>query len=328
MVSPGSELCRAHPDWTLTVPGRPATLGRSQLVLDLGREDVQDWIFDTVAGFLRSANIEYVKWDMNRMLTDVYSRVLPPERQGECVHRYYLGLYSLMERLTRAFPEVLFEGCAGGGGRFDAGILAWFPQIWTSDNTDPIARLSIQEGTGYGYPLSAMAAHVSASPNHQTGRLTPLGTRFMVAMTGAFGYELDPAKLTQEERQEIREQIALWREHEELLHRGGLYRLSSPGGPFAAWQVVSEDQREALLTVVRPSVESNPRPLWLRLRGLAPEGRYRVLWERRAGCMDEAESAEREFSGAALMYAGLTLAPLRGDYPGTQLFLRRVDELE
>ncbi len=329
MVSPDSALYRAHPDWALTVPGRPPTLGRNQLVLDLGREEVQNWIYDTVAGILRSADISYIKWDMNRELTDVYSRVLPPDRQGECVHRYYRGLYSLMERLCRDFPRVLFEGCAGGGGRFDAGILAYFPQIWTSDNTDPVARLGIQEGTGYGYPLSAMAAHVSASPNHQTGRSTPLGTRAMAAMTGAFGYELDPGKLTETERQEIRRQIARWRELESLLRTGELYRLSRPEDPFAAWQLVSTDGGESLLTVCMRAVESNPRPLWLRLRGLRPEGRYRIEWQERAGCLEElSELPEREYAGSALLYAGLTLPPLRGDYPAMQLLLQRTDDNE
>ncbi|MGM9578953.1 MAG: alpha-galactosidase, partial [Evtepia sp.] len=244
MVSEDSDLYRSHPDWALTVPGRKPTMGRSQLVLDLSREEVVDWLHDTLSRLLRENPIDYIKWDMNRNLADLYSRGLPADRQGELAHRYVLGLYDLLDRLTTEFPDVLFEGCAGGGGRFDAGMLAYCPQIWCSDNTDPISRLTIQCGTSYGYPLASMGAHVSASPNHQTGRTTPLGTRGTVAMTGAFGYELDPARLTAKEKDQIRQQIARYRRWQDLIREGDYYRLHQ-GDPFTAWQIVSEGREEA-----------------------------------------------------------------------------------
>ena len=224
-----------------------------------------------------------------------------------------LGVYSLLERLTTAFPDVLFEGCAGGGGRFDAGMLAYCPQIWCSDDTDAVERLAIQYGTSFGYPASAMGAHVSASPNHQTGRSVPLETRAIVAMSGAFGYELDPSKLSEDEKQAIRAQIVRYRKAEALVRRGNCYRLTDPrdNRRIAAWQFVSEDGRESLLNVVVTHPEANPRPLHLRLKGLDPQAVYAV------------EGQERTYAGAALMYGGYTLSPLYGDYPGAQLYLRR-----
>ncbi|MCH5294254.1 MAG: alpha-galactosidase, partial [Treponema sp.] len=187
MVNEDSDLYRAHPDWALTAPGRNPSMGRNQLVLDMANPDVVEYLYERMSALLRDHNIEYVKWDMNRNMTDVYSRALPADREGEVFHRYILGVYALLERLTTEFPEVLFEGCAGGGGRFDAGMLAYFPQIWCSDNSDCIERLEIQRGTSYGYPISTMGAHVSACPNDQTGRTVPLGTRAVVAMSGTFG---------------------------------------------------------------------------------------------------------------------------------------------
>ena len=330
MVSEDSELYRAHPDWALTMPGRKPAMGRDQLVLDLTRRDVVDWLFETFSAILRDSGISYIKWDMNRHLSDVFSRALPPERQGEAQHRYVLGLYSLLGRLTKAFPDVLFEGCAGGGGRFDAGMLAFSPQIWCSDNTDPISRLAIQRGTSCGYPVSAIAGHVSASPNHQTGRRTPLGTRAVVAMAGAFGYELDPAKLTDAERAEIRTQIARYREYASLLHRGDYYRLQPDGSaPLCAWQVVSADRRETLLSAVMTESVSNARPAHLRLKGLNPETRYAVVRCEFFGCtVSPAPLRAAEFTGAALLYGGLTLPALYGDYPSVQLLLRALPESE
>ena len=330
MVSEDSELYRAHPDWALALPGREPFLSRSQLALDLSRSEVTDWIYETVAGLLRRYDIDYIKWDINRSLTDLYSPALPPERQGELAHRCTLGLYSVLERLTAEFPQVLFEGCAGGGGRFDAGILAYFPQIWCSDDTDPIERLTIQRGTCYGYPLSAVGAHVSASPNHQTGRRTPLDTRALVAMAGGFGYELDPGKLSEEEKARIRGQIRRFRKLAPLLREGDLYRLTELDDrrDYEAWQIVSEDRDESLVSLVLTHPRANPRPLHLRLKGLDPAACYRVerLEFADAFLPEPPEELPELFSGAALLYAGLTLPRMMGDYPGVQLQLRKVED--
>ena len=323
MVSENSDLFRAHPDWALRVPGRQPAIGRNQMVLDLSRPEIADWLYETVAGLLRENPIDYIKWDMNRAMTDLFSARLPAERQGELAHRYILGLYSVLGRLTEEFPEVLFEGCAGGGGRFDAGMLAFHPQIWCSDNTDPIARLCIQEGSSYGYPASAVGAHVSASPNHQTGRSTPFGTRAAVAMAGTFGYELDPAKLSEEERQEVRRQIAFFHRIEDLVREGDYYRLTAMEKErFTAWQFVSEDKEKSLFTLVLTEPEGNPHPVHVRMKGLEPEKRYRLVATEYAGCLYRGDEKLPEvLSGAALMYGGLTLPRLYGDYPSVQILL-------
>lgn len=321
MISEDSELYRAHPDWALTVPGRKPTMSRCQLVLDMSRKDVVDWLYEILSGLLRENPIDYIKWDCNRNLADVFSRALPASRQGEVSHRFVLGYYDLMERLTSEFPDVLFEGCAGGGGRFDAAALAYSPQIWCSDNTDPIARLTIQHGTSFGYPIAAMGAHVSASPNHQTGRSTPIGTRATVAMAGTFGYELDPAALTEEEKKTVREQIARFHELQELIREGDYYRLNDG----SAWELVSGDKSEALLSFVLVNPSSNPKPNHIRLKGLRPDARYQVAWA------DFHESGatlphdiRRTFTGTALMRGGYTLPILFGDYPSVQILFRQV----
>ena len=220
MVSADSELFRAHPDWAIGIPGRPRTESRQQLVLDLGRAEVVDHLDRVLGQVLESAPISYIKWDMNRNITEPYGRSLPAERQGEFFHRYILGVYELYRRLTTRFPKVLFESCASGGARFDPGMLAFAPQGWTSDDTDAIERLRIQWGTSLAYPLSSMGAHVSAVPNHQTGRVTPISTRAMVAFFGVFGYELDPTRLSDAERAEIAEQVAFYAGHRDLFQRG------------------------------------------------------------------------------------------------------------
>ena len=314
MVSPDSDLYRAHPDWALSVPGRTPVQGRSQLVLDLGRQDVIEYLYGCLSDLLRSHDIRYVKWDMNRSLTDVYSRVLSPERQGEAAHRYMLGLYGLLERLTTEFPQVLFEGCSGGGGRFDAGMLHYFPQIWCSDDTDAIERLKIQYGTSFGYPIRTMGSHVSAVPNHQTGRSTPLNTRGIVAMSGSFGYELDPGKLNEAEKEEIRGQIERFFQHRDLVFYGDHYRLTNAmtDDYFTAWQFVAKDGSAALLNVVVVAPKANPYPIHVHLKGLQPEAMYR-----------ETESG-KVYSGAALMYGGMTLPILLGDYPGFQCRFERI----
>lgn len=333
MVSPDSDLYRAHPDWALTLPGREPIMSRSQLVLDMSRADVVDYLTERFTALLRDHHIEYIKWDMNRNMADVYSHALPPERQGEVFHRYMLGVYTLLDRLTSRFPHVLFEGCAGGGGRFDAGMLAYVPQFWCSDNTDAIERLSIQYGTSFGYPVSAMGAHVSACPNHQTGRTVPLGTRGVVAMSGTFGYELDLNKLSRSERSLVKKQIARYREYAALIRTGDYYRLTDPAKAdfWHAWQFTAPDASQALLNLVVVHPHGNPMPLHVTFKGLDPAGIYKIQRFEPQGCLQTAEGPRAaasltglKFTGAQLMYAGLTLPQLYGDYPSVQILLRRV----
>ena len=210
MISEDSDLYRAHPDWALVIPGRQPIRSRSQLVLDMSREDVTDYLTERICDIVEKADIQYIKWDMNRSLMAAYSAKLPRDRQGELRHRYVLGLYKVLEAVTQRFPELLLEGCSGGGGRFDAGMLYYCPQIWCSDNTDAIERLRIQYGTSFGYPMSSVSAHVSVCPNHQNHRVTPFKTRGICAMQGTFGYELDLSKMTDEEKKMAGEQIAFF----------------------------------------------------------------------------------------------------------------------
>lgn len=303
MISPDSELYRAHPDWCLHVNGRTRTQVRNQLVLDLSRKEVCDAVIAQVCAILEKVNVSYVKWDMNRPLTEMGSAMLPPGRQRETAHRYVLGVYYMMDAITRRFPKVLFEGCAGGGSRFDPGILYYMPQIWTSDDSDAIERLKIQWGTSMCYPPSVMGAHVSAVPNHQVGRATPLSTRGNVALSGIFGYELDLTRLTEAEKDEIRGQIAFCKDTRHLVMNGTFHRLKSPWeGHETAWMLVAPDACEALVTLVRVQGVPNPGVSVLRLRGLDPVATYRV-----EGPM--AHSA----SGSLLMQAGLRLPSSWGD---------------
>lgn len=313
MVNEDSELYRAHPDWALTAPNRAPMMSRNQLALDLSRKEVHDYLFNTISGLLEKYDISYIKWDFNRSLSDIYSHSTPSPRQGEVAHRYYLSLYALYEKLTARFPHVLFEGCAGGGGRFDAGMLYYNPQIWCSDNTDPIARLKIQYGTSFGYPSCTVGAHVSASPNHQTGRKTPLDTRATVAMSGVFGYELDLSLLTDEESDEIREQIRRYKEIEPIVHNGKLYRLSkmSDSTHYVAWQYVSADQSRSVLNIVVTNPLANSAPVHVKLKGLLPDAEYSV-------------NGEFKVLGSALMRGGYTFPRLTGDYPAMQLDIIRL----
>ncbi|MDF2960066.1 MAG: alpha-galactosidase AgaN [Paenibacillus sp.] len=314
MVSVESELYRAHPDWCLHVPGRTRSEGRNQLILDLSRREVCDYIVKTVSGVLSSAPITYVKWDMNRHMTEIGSAALPPERQRETAHRYMLGLYSVMERITSAFPDVLFESCSGGGGRFDPGILHYMPQTWTSDNTDAVSRLKIQYGTSIVYPISSMGAHVSAVPNHQVHRTTPLKMRGDVAMSGNFGYELDLTKFTPEEHELAKQQVALYKELRTFVQFGSFYRLISPfEGDEAAWMFVSEDGRECLVCYFKVLCEPNAPLKRLKLKGLNPQAQYR--WA------DENEI----YGGDELLYAGLSLPDkLHGDFQSILVRLQMV----
>ncbi len=310
MISPDSDLYRAHEDWCLHAGKRPRTEARNQLVLDMGRREVQDYIIDAISEVLREAKADYVKWDMNRNMMEYFSEALPPERQMETQHRYMLGLYRVLEEITGAFPGVLFESCSGGGGRFDGGMLYYMPQTWTSDNTDAICRLSIQYGTSLVYPASAMGAHVSAVPNHQCRRTTSLRTRGDVALSGNFGFELDLTKLTEEERCEARDMIRRVKEWRHLTAKGIFSRLESPeNGNYAAWQFVSEDGKEALLCTFRILTSPNRPARRFRMTGLDPAAVYR------------AQSGEK-YTGAQLMYMGISTLPA-GDFSSAVIHFTR-----
>ena len=307
MVNPRSRLFAEHPDWALGVPGRPRTESRNQLVLDLSRPEVVDHLYAALHEILASAPITYVKWDMNRSLTEPYSAALPPDRQGEFFHRHILGAYDLWRRLTEAFPDILFESCASGGGRFDAGMLAFAPQAWTSDDTDAVERVAIHWGSSLGYPLSSMGAHVSAVPNHQVGRVTPLATRAAVAFFGVFGYELDPRTLDAADSAAIVDQVAFYTAHREVLQRGRFHRLRSPfegDRNSAAWMTVGPDARQAVVGWYRILNRAEPGPERLRLRGLDPAARYRVTpWPATGDRFERVNALVR--GGDDLMQAGL-----------------------
>lgn len=308
MVSEDSDLYRKHPDWALTVPGRNPVRSRNQLVLDFSRKEVVDEIYDQICKVLDQGNIEYVKWDMNRSLMDVYSSVT--RDQGRVLHDYVLGLYDFLERLVQRYPNLLIEGCSGGGGRFDAGMMYYTPQIWCSDNTDAIDRLRIQYGTSFGYPVSVVGSHVSAVPNHQTGRKTPLHTRGVVAMSGTFGYELNLMKLSEEEKQEIREQIAEYKSYASIIQNGLYYRLSNPiTEEICAWEFVHTDEKEqskVLLNIVMQVIHGNMTVNYVKLQGLEETAVYRE------------EKSGKRYTGAALMYGGMPLPIEPGEYQAYQ----------
>ena len=303
MISPESELYKEHPDWAIQVPGRTPGLARNQMVLDISREEVADYIFEKMAKVLRSANIEYVKWDMNRPLSDIASAALPKERQGEVFHRYVLGVYRMQERLITEFPQLLLENCSGGGARFDAGMLYYSPQIWCSDDTDAVERLEIQEGTALMYPLSAMGAHVSDCPNHTVGRSTPFSTRGIVALAGTFGYELDVTKISEEDRNQIPEQCRTYHKYNDLVRTGDYYRMASYRETHThdAYMVVSKDKKEALVTYVLVHRRANPHSRNIKLLGLDPNKTYRI------------EGEERTYLGSTLMNAGIQFHEGWGD---------------
>jgi len=293
MVNKDSQLYRTHPDWLLAVPDRQPHHGRNQFVLDYSRPEVVDEIFERLSAVIEEAQLDYIKWDMNRPLTDVFSAAWPADQQGEIFHRYVLGVYDLYERLISRYPSLLFESCSSGGGRFDPGMLYYAPQAWTSDDSDAIERLKIQYGTSLLYPLSSMGAHVSIVPNHQTNRLTPLKTRGNVAFFGSFGYELDLNQLSPGELAEVREQIAFYKRHRELIHNGTFYRLQSPfkGDGQTAWMLVSQDQNTALLGTFKVLNQVNRSHQRLQLKGLAADTVYRL--------------EGRSYTGAELMRVGL-----------------------
>lgn len=305
MVSEDSDLYREHPDWAITIPGRKPVRSRNQLVLDFSRKEVRDEIFKRICAVLDQGNVEYIKWDMNRSLADIYA--------PNVTYDYVLGVYDFLEKLTNRYPDILIEGCSGGGGRFDAGMLYYTPQIWCSDNTDAINRTRIQYGTSFFYPVAAMGSHVSAVPNHQTGRVTSMHTRGVAAMSGTFGYELNPALLNAEEKAEIRAQLAQYREYQELIREGDYYRLSNPfQDNFAAWMVVSDDRSRALVSVIRLTAEANPPAAYVTLKGMEEDAFYR---EKTTG---------KVYPGAALMEAGILLPAAVSEYEAYQIELERV----
>ncbi len=308
MVSEDSDLYRAHPDWALQVPGRKPVLSRNQLVLDFSREEVRNHIFERICRVLDQGNVEYVKWDMNRSITDVYSAETVP---GKVAYEYVLGVYDFLEKLTARYPALLIEGCSGGGGRFDAGMLYYTPQIWCSDNTDAADRVRIQYGTSFFYPVSAVGSHVSAVPNHQTGRILSLETRGVVAMAGTFGYELDPGKLDERERAQIKRLNGRYRKYAELIQGGDYYRLSDPfQDAYGAWELVSEDAGQALVSAVMLEIHGNMTVNYVKLKGLKRDALYENMEDGKC------------YSGAALMEAGLPLPVETGEYRAYQMEFR------
>lgn len=311
MVSPDSDLYRKHPDWCLHVEGRRRTEARTQLILDLSRQEVCDYLFESLSKIFSTVPISYVKWDMNRNMTEIGSATRTALRQKETAHRYMLGLYGLLEKLNQQFPHILFESCASGGGRFDPGMLYYMPQTWTSDNTDAIERLKIQYGTSFVYPVSTMGAHVSDVPNHQVGRITSLVTRGDVAMSGNFGYEMDLTSFSDEEKVIVKQQVAQYKKIRSLVQQGDLYRLKSPfEGNNTSWMFVSEDKSEALVYYFQVLAEPNGPLKKVRLKGLDPELEYTIGEE------------EVSYGGDRLMQSGLHIPSLHGDFVSTWFHLK------
>ena len=338
MISVNSRLYEAHPDYAMVIPGKPHSEGRNQRILDLTRREVQDFVIEEMSRVFSSADISYVKWDMNRIFSDYYSAALEPERQGEVAHRYVLGLYRCLKELTERFPHILFEGCAGGGNRFDLGMLCYFPQIWASDNTDAVCRVDMQTNYSYGYPMSTVSAHVSACPNHQTLRMTPLETRFHVAAFGVLGYECNLCEMDEEELAVIRKQIALYKRWRDVLQTGTFYRICE--GNQIQWICVSEDRRRAVGFFMQKLTRANASQARFRAKGLIPEQRYHFYnptTEEDPGVglsllggmgapgrqMPPAERENYHLRGDALMYAGIRLEQAfcgAGYYEGIRFF--------
>ncbi len=301
MVNPDSDLYRKHPDWVLAVPGRERSPGRHQMVLDMSKEEVWDYLYERMNTIIAEGEIDYVKWDMNRTISECYSEGTPADEQGKVYHRYILNFYRLYEQLIGDFPELLFESCASGGSRFDAGIMYYAPQTWGSDNTDAVERLKIQYGTSYGYPISSIGSHVSEVPNQQTGRIAPISTRANAAYFGTFGYEMDLNKVSDEEFEEIKRQISFMKEMRGLIQSGDFYRLISPfEDNYCAWMVVSEDRDKAVFAYYRILAEPNSAHRKVRLKGLDRDRLYRVKG--------------KEYYGSELMEIGIEIT----EAPGTE----------
>ena len=317
MVSEDSNLYREHPEWAIKIPGRNPMRSRYQLVLDMSNPEVIEYLYNSISDILKNNNIEYVKWDMNRSISDWYSTCLPSSRQGEQPHRYILGLYELLERLITDFPHILFEGCSGGGGRFDAGLLYDSPQIWCSDNTDAHERTFIQYGTSFFYPISTVGSHVSAVPNHQTGRITSLDTRGIVAMAGSFGYELDLSTLTEEEKETMKEQVKKYRQYQLLIHNGDYYRLTNPhNSRIAAWQWNDNTNGNVLVQGVVFRAVANMVRDKIKLMGVDALAKYKL------------KGTGEIYSGMALMTGGILIPRTTGDDAAFELFFEKLANYE
>lgn len=312
MVNEDSVLYQRHPDWAFVIPGKKPVMGRNQLVLDFSRKEVVDSIFEEIAKVLDSIRAEYIKMDMNRSICDVYSALSGYQNYGKIMHQYVLGVYDFLERLRTRYPHILIEGCSGGGGRFDAGMLYYTPQIWCSDDTDAIERIKIQHGTSFGYPISAVGSHVSAVPNEQTGRYVSIGTRAVCAMAGSFGYELDISKLDAEEKECIKNQISDYKKYWNLIHNGLYYRLHHPrkDTEAAAWMFVSEDKHEALLNIVSLDTHANPPTVYIKLKGLDAKKNYLI---------GDSKTAQ---NGSVLMHTGIAVPFHSGEYQSWQYHLQ------
>ena len=312
MVNEDSDLYRKHPDWALVMPGRKPVRSRNQLVLDFSRREVVDYIFEQICNVIDTANIEYIKWDMNRSITSVYSH--SSNYQGKVYYDYVIGVYDFLERLISKYPNILIEGCSGGGGRFDAGMLYYTPQIWCSDNTDAIDRTRIQYGTSFGYPVSTVGSHVSAVPNHQTGRTVSIDTRGVVAMSGTFGYELDFGKLSDADKAAIKNQVVEFKKNAKLIQNGLYYRLSNPfEDSYAAWEMISDNLEEVLVNIVMLETHGNMQPVFVRLKGLE------------TGAMYEDAATKKVYPSEVLMHIGLPFMPEMGEYKSTQINLLRLN---
>lgn len=320
MISPDSTLFKNHPDYAIQIPGREPGMSRQQLVLDITRKEVRECIYNQISKILHSANIEYVKWDMNRQLSDIGSLDLHGTKNGEFFHRYVLAVYEMQEKLITEFPNLLLENCSGGGARFDPGMLYYSPQIWCSDDTDAIERLEIQEGTALMYPLSSMGAHVSVCPNHAVGRNTPFKTRGYVALAGTFGYELDITKLSEEERKIIPHQIELYKKYSDIVRNGDYWRIASysENHEFDCWACISKDKNKALITFVQVLNHPNFKKRFIKVKGICAESNYLVHY-----LDDEQNSKPLELKGSTIINAGIPVSRDWGDFQGKLIYLEK-----
>ena len=320
MISPDSKLFTEHPDYAIQIEGREPGMSRQQLVLDITRKDVRDCVFNQVADILHSANIEYVKWDMNRQLSDIGSICLSADTMGEFFHRYVLSVYELQERLIQEFPNLLLENCSGGGARFDPGMLYYSPQIWCSDDTDAVERLEIQEGTALMYPLSSMGAHVSVCPNHAIGRNTPFKTRGYVALAGTFGYELDITKLSEDDKNMIPHQVELYKKYSDIIRNGDYWRIASysENHEYDCWACISKNKDKALVTFIQVLNHPNYKTRFIKINGLCDDKKYAVTF------IDDDKAQKIELSGLTIKNAGIPVSRDWGDFQGKLIYIEEM----